>query len=309
MWQLCVPLILVVLVGIVFALLFSKKLRWLIFVVLIVVVLMNWKYECFTYNISTEKTTGQSLKVMTWNIDGSSPAILENISKISETILKEDADIVFIAEDYYECCDSLDALLKAIYPYSTHIVCNDSHYFYSKYPLSKSKWIGMEIDSISSIIQCSMAMNGHKINLFGCHLSSNNYFTHNSGLRPEHINNIFDFWRYIKNIQTASDLRKLEAELIVDSLHMENPTIILGDMNDVSGSPALRTFKGIGLKNAWWNSGLGYGATIHNPIPFRIDHILYNKKMRLHSISRIGADGLSDHDALLAIFNLNTNIK
>lgn len=31
--------------------------------------------------------------------------------------------------------------------------------------------------------------------------------------------------------------------------------------------------------------------------------------MRLHSISRIGADGLSDHDALVAIFNFNTNIK
>lgn len=304
MWQLCVPLILVVLVGIVFALLFSKKLRWLIFVVLIVVMLMNWKYECFTYNISTEKTTGQSLKVMTWNIDGSSPAILENISKISEKILKEDADIVFIAEDYYECCDSLDALLKATYPYSTHIVCNDSHYFYSKYPLSKSKWIGREIDSISSIIQCSMAMNGHRINLFGCHLSSNNYSTPDAGLRPEHINNIFDFWRYIKNIQTASDLRKLEAELIVDSLHMENPTIILGDMNDVSSSPALRTFENVGFKNTWWQRGCGYGATIHSPISYRIDHILYNNRMRLHSIRKIKANGLSEHDALVAVLGI-----
>lgn len=304
MWQLCVPLILVVLVGIVFALLFSKKLRWLIFVVLIVVVLMNRKYECFTSNILTEKTTGQSLKVMTWNIDGSSPAILENISKISEKILKEDADVVFIAEDYYECCDSLDSLLKATYPYSTHIVCNDSHYFYSKYPLSKSKWIGREIDSISSIIQCTMMMGDHTINLFGCHLSSNNYSSNNQSLRPNQISNIFDFWKYIKNVEAASDLRKLEARLIVDSLHVENPTIILGDMNDVSGSPALRTFENVGFKNTWWQRGCGYGATIHSPISYRIDHILYNNRMRLHSIRKIRANGLSDHDALVAVFGI-----
>lgn len=304
MWQLCVPWILVVLVGIVFALLFSKKLRWLIFVVLIVVVLMNRKYECFTSNILTEKTTGQSLKVMTWNIDGSSPAILENISKISEKILKENADVVFIAEDYYECCDSLDSLLKATYPYSTHIVCNDSHYFYSKYPLSKSKWIGREIDSISSIIQCTMMMDDHTINLFGCHLSSNNYSSNNQSLRPNQISNIFDFWKYIKNVEAASELRKLEARLIKDSLHMENPTIILGDMNDVSGSPALRTFENVGFKNTWWQRGCGYGATIHSPISYRIDHILYNNRMRLHSIRKIKAYGLSDHDALVAVFGI-----
>lgn len=267
-------------------------------------VLLNWKYEVVVVNCFAENKSEQTFKVMTWNIDGSSPEILDNISKISKKILKENADVVFIAEDYYECCDSLDALLKSTYPYSTHIVCNDSHYFYSKYPLSKSKWIGMEIDSISSIIQCSMAMNGHKINLFGCHLSSNNYSSNNQSLRPNQISNIFDFGKYIKNVEAASELRKLEAKLIVDSLHMENPTIILGDMNDVSGSPALRTFENVGFKNTWWQRGCGYGATIHSPISYRIDHILYNNRMRLHSIRKIKANGLSDHDALVAVFGI-----
>ena len=224
MWQLCIPWILVILVGIIF-LLFFIKFRWLLFCLLILVIFLNWKYEVVAVNCFAENKSEQTFKVMTWNIDGSSPEILDNISKISEKILKENADVVFIAEDYYECCDSLDALLKSTYPYSTHIVCNDSHYFYSKYPLNKSKWIGREIDSISSIIQCSMTMNGHRINLFGCHLSSNNYSSNNQSLRPNQISNIFDFWKYIKNVETASDLRKLEERIIVDRLHMENPTI------------------------------------------------------------------------------------
>ena len=303
MWQLCIPWILVILVGIIF-LLFFIKFRWLLFCLLILVIFLNWKYEVVAVNCFAENKSEQTFKVMTWNIDGSSPVILDNISKISEKILKENADVVFIAEDYYGCCDSLDALLKATYPYSTHIVCNDSHYFYSKYPLSQSKWIGREIDSISSIIQCTMMMDGHRINLFGCHLSSNNCSSNNQSLRPNQISNIFDFWTYIKNVEAASELRKLEAKLIVDSLHMEYPTMILGDMNDVSGSPALRIFENVGMINAWWQSGCGYGATIHNPIPFRIDHILYNKKMRLHSIRKIRANGLSDHDALVAVLGI-----
>ena len=304
MWQLCVPWILAILIGIIIFLLFFIRFRWLLFGLLILVVLLNWKYEVVVVNCFAENKSEQTLKVMTWNIDGSSPEILENTSKISEKILKENADVVFIAEDYYECCDSLDALLKSTYPYSTHIVCNDSHYFYSKYPLSKSKWIGREIDSISSIIQCTMMMDDHTINLFGCHLSSNNYSSNNQSLRPNQISNIFDFWKYIKNVEAASDLRILEARLIVDSLHMENPTIILGDMNDVSGSPALRTFENVGFKNTWWQRGCGYGATIHSPISYRIDHILYNNRMRLHSIRKIKANGLSDHDALVAVFGI-----
>ena len=76
------------------------------FGLLILVVLLNWKYEVVVVNCFAENKSEQTFKVMTWNIDGSSPEILDNTSKISEKILKENADVVFIAEDYYECCDS-----------------------------------------------------------------------------------------------------------------------------------------------------------------------------------------------------------
>ena len=37
---------------------------------------------------------------------------------------------------------------------------------------------------------------------------------------------------------------------------------------------------------------------------YRIDHILYNNRMKLHSICKIGANGLSDHDALVAVLGI-----
>ncbi|MCQ2119843.1 MAG: hypothetical protein MJY84_07960 [Bacteroidales bacterium] len=51
--------------------------------------------------------------------------------------------------------------------------------------------------------------------------------------------------------------------------------------------------------------GFGYGSTIHHPLSFRIDHILYSDRLRLRSVGRVKACGLSDHDALVASFDLN----
>ena len=78
--------------------------------------------------------------------------------------------------------------------------------------------------------------------------------------------------------------------------------IIMGDLNDLSGSPALRAFNTAGFQDAWWKGGMGYGATIQYLLPYRIDHIMYNDKLTLKSIRKIDAKGSSDHDALVAEF-------
>lgn len=80
------------------------------------------------------------------------------------------------------------------------------------------------------------------------------------------------------------------------------PTIVMGDFNDVPGSPTLNILERAGLKDAWWEGGCGYGATIHHPLPYRIDHILHNDGLKLKSIKKIVTQDLSDHDALVARF-------
>lgn len=78
--------------------------------------------------------------------------------------------------------------------------------------------------------------------------------------------------------------------------------IIMGDFNDVSGSKPLNILEDAGFKDAWWDGGFGYGATIHHPLPFRIDHIMYNDGVELVEIKKVDSNGLSDHDALVATF-------
>lgn len=48
---------------------------------------------------------------------------------------------------------------------------------------------------------------------------------------------------------------------------------------------------------------LGYGATIHKPFAYWIDHILYSIDITLNGIKIMEKDGLSDHDGQIADFS------
>lgn len=78
----------------------------------------------------------------------------------------------------------------------------------------------------------------------------------------------------------------------------------MGDFNDVCSSLTLNILENAGFKDAQWECGFGYGTTNHKPLPYRIAHIMYNVKLKLKSIRKIAAQGLSDHDALVEQFYL-----
>ena len=301
MWVLYVPWLLILAFLATCALFSLKKWRWA-FLLIVILFIVNWYYEIIPSNVLASREVGE-FKVMSWNINGSSEAILQDIISIGETILREDADVVFLAEDYYECCDSLDTLLKKAYPYSTHTVCNDCHYFYSKYPLGYHRWVASEIDSMSCVIESTVVIKGKTIGLYGCHLSSNNYSRDVAG-RTDNRKGIFGLASYLKSISEASKLRTEEVKLMIGRLNQGWPTIMLGDMNDVCGSKPLNIMKSEGFTDAWSHGGVGYGATIHHPLPYRIDHIMYNDGLILKSIKKVDAKELSDHDALTVVFEI-----
>ena len=65
----------------------------------------------------------------------------------------------------------------------------------------------------------------------------------------------------------------------------------------------MNAFGMMDMKDAWWHGGFGYGATIHKPLPYRIDHILYSTDITLNGIKIMEKNGLSDHDGLIADFS------
>ena len=238
---------------------------------------------------------------MAWNIDGYEYDSLK-VARIADVIHKYKPDVIFISEDFDKTGACLDSLLKKNYPYSSNQFYS-GHVFYSNYSLDSIRVVEVEDYDNPLRIHVSVMVKGQIIDIYGCHLASNNYSASHVDFHLDQVNDHHDAKQYLKNIRDASRLRKLEAQAIIKDM-TDRATIIMGDFNDVGGSPALRAFKAAGFHDAWWKGGLGYGATIHYLLPYRIDHIMYNDKLTLKSIRKIDAKGLSDHDALVAEFRI-----
>lgn len=179
------------------------------------------------------------------------------------------------------------------------------HHIYSKFPVIFSDVIEVEGGN-ERIISSRFDVRGKDVDVYGCHLTSNNYNEPKMGRQNvERINDVRSLWNYMKGIETASKQRTLEAETLVDSVAARGRcALIVGDMNDICGSRPLRDLKKTGFKDAWSIAGFGYGATIHKPLPYRIDHIFFQSGMKLLGIKKVTANGLSDHDALVATFQV-----
>ena len=280
-----------------------KKHFWIAGGLVVVGFLLNWLSECFAFSlISNNEMCGKrTIRVMVWNIDGSEYDSLK-VARIADVINKYKPDVIFLSEDFDKTGICLDSLLTKNYPYSSNMAYS-GHQFYSNYLLDSIRVIKVEDYDNPLRIHVSIMVNGQQMDIYGCHLASNNYSASHVDFHLDQVNDHHDAKQYLKNIRDASRLRKLEAQAIIKDM-TDRATIIMGDFNDVGGSPALRAFKAAGFHDAWWKGGLGYGATMHYLLPYRIDHIMYNDKLTLKSIRKIDAKGLSDHDALVAEFRI-----
>lgn len=266
-----------------------------------IILLVNWWGESIPFRLWCKGSINESakLRIICFNIDGSSGDNLEKSKSVRDFVKQYSPDIVFVAEFNEQYPKPLDSLLKEDFAYTTYPNHLFFQYFYSNYPLINSRRLNNLSGEDVGVYACSTVIHGDTIDLYGCHWASNNY---NEQHEREEVDN-FDGIKNIKNICTASTLRKKEAEAIVREMsNSSHSAIVMGDMNDVGGSPALKILESEGLKDAWWEGGVGYGATIFKPLPYRIDHILFSKGLSLGTISVLDSKGISDHNALFAEF-------
>ena len=266
----------------------------------------DYTIEC----LCLERQYGTHLRFMSFNINASEERSKKDVEEMADFIIAQDVQVLFVAEDIGRNSIILDSLLSSEFPYSTYRQRDlyGGHYFYSKYPLGTVEHIEIESNRFSYCYHCKMAYGNDSINLYGVHMASNNYKGTEASIRPEDIDGITSFSNYLDNIEAASRQRCEEATAVRDiSIKTGGPTIIMGDFNDVSGSKPLNILEDAGFKDAWWEGGFGYGATIHHPLPFRIDHIMYNDRFDLKGVQVIDSQGLSDHNAILAEFDLKRN--
>lgn len=278
-------------------------------ILFIVIVALNCSEEVFSLGALSKGLTGksegeQAFKVLSYNVHAGSPAF--SAERLRELIESEEPDYVFLAETGWALGvgDTMESL-----PYRVFTCTGD--------------WTGSihrHIGNVDIPSARATLVSYPNLRLFCCHLASNNTFKNEDGsvfyMTPDSLSDINSLKYYLENYSSVSEVRHEQVHNICDSLKVGIPTIIMGDMNDLGGSETLRHLKKAGFRDAWWTGGLGYGATYHEPLPFRIDHIYYSPELRLHDIRILrsadwGTESvpLSDHDALVATFSFRLPSK
>lgn len=263
-----------------------------------VVIIVNWCLRIFPISFTSGESK-DTFKVLTFNINGARHDSL-SIKNVAEFITEVDADVILVVEDFYNTLLTMHGKLSETYPYINDGYRKSGHYLYSKTPIGTSK--RFEDDSHSYMYHYCVEFAKDSVRILGCHLVSNNYRVDKSNIHPDSINGIKTFTEYICNLNRASKIREQEVMTLLGEQSSGAKSIILGDFNDISGSAPLNKIERAGFTDAWWKGGNGYGATIHHPLPYRRDYILYNDGLKLKSIRKVDSQGLSDHDALVAEF-------
>lgn len=290
----------ILLLGILVILLCCLCRKWKVAILLtLLIITANWYFRLIPLS-ALNNQKAESVRVMTFNIDGSRQDSL-SIKRIARIILHENADFVFIGEDFQNIVRELQNELTDVYPYTTNKFRGSAHYLYSKTPIGTYERLGT--DMTSYLFHYTISCGNDSLHFYGCHLASNNYTEQNDYVHPDSLTESNEVIQYLKDISNASARRSKEVDVLLDAVKdNQGNAIILGDFNDISGSAPLNKIERAGFTDAWWKGGNGYGASIHHPLPYRIDHIFYNEGLKLKSIRKVDSHGLSDHDALVAEF-------
>ena len=272
------------LIGNIFSCRLKSNFKWLCFALLFCITI-NYLTGLFAFNIFAGSVYSHSdLSVMCYNVKCSDSLYKENQIEIAKLILRESPDIVFLCEFHRSKSKKLDSIMRQSGEYKQYYRSKSNCVFYSKYEIDSIKGIETHTSKGKSAKNNIVHVFYPKgiVTIVGCHLSSSR-----------------------KDIIGGFRNRALEADSIYNALtDVKNPIIVMGDLNDVSGSYTISRIKDLGLSDAWWESGLGYGSTFHcGWLRLRLDHILYDKsRIKLNKIKVLESD-LSDHNALMANFS------
>lgn len=268
-------------------------------------VYVNTAYEVIPMNSRVEGVQKRDLRVMTWNIHDSGSDYKAHQKEIARLILSVDADVVLLEEFYMKTSSQLDSIVRACYPYTYDQWANfmAGEILYSRFPIDTS--LQVRSDTLAALTnEYILSVNNHLVRLVGCHLiSSNNFSTERYTFKD--FSDFKTLPKYFKVYRKGQQRRTKECNQICHHLSGKPmPTLVMGDMNDFSGTPPLKLLTDAGLRDAWWEGGHGIGATFHEGwMRFRLDHIFHNDSLSLTAIQTVPTE-LSDHYPLVGDFLL-----
>lgn len=267
---------------------FAIKCKWIFFLI-IVGGIANYITESIPFNIALHSNYfASTFSVLSYNVKCSSDNYYKNQIEIANEIIAESPDLIFLCEYSRSASSKLDSVLKHEGHYSQYYRSGMNSVFFCNEKIDSIIGIdtGISVGRNALNNKIHLILQHDTITVFGCHLSSSR-----------------------RNYLEGRKRRHREADSLKECIDREiHPVIVMGDLNDFSGSYSINRIKTSGLKDAWWEGGFGYGATFHlGIIRLRLDHILYqDERFELIDVKVIESN-YSDHYALMAEFSIKSN--
>ncbi|WP_439181718.1 endonuclease/exonuclease/phosphatase family protein [Carboxylicivirga taeanensis] len=293
------------------------KRRWQ-FLLPLMAILISWGHWQHTFQWQGAQKERQELqmplKVMSFNVrmfDYYQWIGEETNEKIFDFIRKENPDVLCLQEFFTSSSN------KA---YSEHYILRRLNQFryrhieylsggkgkrnfglvtFSKYPIVEKYSLKFEQSNNFSIYSDIM-VNEHRIRVFNNHLESIKFDRRQLNfLDSLNYQNKEERNENIKAIRTklskAFENRAIQSKTLGRFINNSPyPPIVCGDFNDTPVSYVYRMM-GSTLKDAFVESGHGFGGTYNGPLPsFRIDFIFHDKRFNSYDFQRMKVD-LSDH--------------
>lgn len=272
---------------------FASFRKWKVVVGLAVIVLLINNYcKIVPFRLWSADEEG-SFKVLTYNIRSTDMNFEKNADAMADAIINEKPLFIFLTEYYGTSSDILQNRLNHYFAYSDNSrrwELNEGDAFYSQWKIDSIYHYNLT-DNFLSIYRVQLSEQADTAVVFCCHLSSNFMCVANN--------------KY-KSTKEAYRRRAKETDTLYYAIQKEyHSVIVMGDMNDISGSYTLRRIESAGFADAWWKAGCGYGSTFHDGLlRLRLDHVLFDaERLELKSVKVIGDNEWSDHNAISASFD------
>ncbi len=322
---LVVPIIIIVSVVAAFTLLLLK--HWFIgFLVLALALTLNWWSETFALSGIKQKDGHYDFRVMTYNINRAHEVSVNKgtTEDLIGFILEQNADIVLLQEYNAELYPLVQERLSREYPYGIGVdVTSRFKSVFSRFPIESCEQLAVdsnnpEYEIFQNRLYCKKRHNGMEIlpvckllirignkrlQIFNCHLMSNNYSVVIRNLRKKRKSVFHGICPVLHRMDFGYKAREQQVKLIAEQINREYPTIVCGDFNDIGGSSCIRSLQKQGLSDAWWKTGFGFGFTFHGMgLRFRLDHVLFPERNLLLKNVFIPNSVTSDHNPIVCSF-------
>lgn len=295
-------------------------LRRKVLLISLIAILTGWTFIGRYYQLTESSEKAQSdtaFQVLTFNVhnltENNFKKLGQQQNKVFDYIIDQSADVTCMqeffsfGENYYFPLAYLKEKLKA-----------ENYYFESYYNPYREKIVGIAI--FSKLPRCGHGILSHDstrnfgiygdyifdtdtFRIYNIHLESlylgQSDYAMLTGADFESLKNKESLNNYstqlIFKLNKAFYKRSLQVQVILD--HIETchyPLVICGDFNDTPSSYAYHQLSK-GLKDAFIESGIGFGKTFSGQLPFiRIDYILHDKELKSFGYKTEEID-ISDH--------------